>query len=197
MHEKRFLWRRFKRPQPAKKLLSIGMVAELFQRSHLGTDGNNLRENTHGLCSAFDDLAARPRRLKANEQDLVARIRQSQKQMVKDASAGDHAAGGNDDAGITDFIDLPRIFLFGSKVESVPVQRRTIFPDELFRLFIEFILVLQEDFYRLDGHRAINKDRNAGNPIGFKQLFDEEQEFLGALHRESRNHYRAAALNRP
>src|ERR1041385_3721428 len=107
MNEKCLLRRRFECPQPVKKLFSISVVAELFQGGNLGADGNNFRENAHRLGSALDDLATRTRRLESNKQNLIAWIGQPQEQVMQDASTCHHAAGRNNDAGISNLVDLP------------------------------------------------------------------------------------------
>src|SRR5262245_12862605 len=76
-------------PKPGEKLIRISVVAELFQGSNVGADGNFLGIDPHGFGAALDDGPARARRLKTDENHLMARIGQAVKQMVQDASTSD------------------------------------------------------------------------------------------------------------
>src|SRR5260370_9562858 len=99
MHQESRLRRPRESSQPRQKLLRVGVIAELFKRSYMGANRNFLGINPHRLSAVLDDGPARARRLKANEDHLIARIGQAEKQVVQDASSGHHAASTNNDAG--------------------------------------------------------------------------------------------------
>src|SRR5215470_9537237 len=111
-----------KASQPAEQLFRVGMITELLQSSYLRADGHFVRENLHRTGPVLDDIPARARRLKTDEDYLIARIGKPLCQMVQHPSACDHAAGGYDDAGILYLVDLAGIFLLGSEVKALPLQ---------------------------------------------------------------------------
>src|SRR5271157_3277762 len=97
------------------------MVAELLQRGDLRADGDLLTKDLDCLCTALDSESSRPRRLKADEEHQVSRLRQALHQVMQYASAGDHATGGNDNARIPGFIDLLRLLLRDIEVKVRPL----------------------------------------------------------------------------
>jgi len=99
------------------------VVAELFQRGHLGADGHFTGKDTNAACAALDDRATRARSLKADEERQIARVWQTVQQMVQYATSGHHAAGRHNDAGIEHFIDLFGILLLQCEGEPGPGQR--------------------------------------------------------------------------
>src|SRR5439155_1594261 len=77
---------------------NVGEVAELFECCHLCANWNHLSEYLHFGRPTFDGGAARSRRLEADEDHRILRIRKSLREVMLDASAGHHAAGRNNNA---------------------------------------------------------------------------------------------------
>src|SRR5262249_50126689 len=123
-------------PKPGEKLVRISVVAELFQGSNVGADGNFLGIDPHGFGAALDDGPARARRLKTDENHLMARIGQAVKQMVQDASTSDHAARRDNDAGTSYVVDLARLFLLRREVKAFPGCRRAVLRNQLARFLV-------------------------------------------------------------
>ena len=59
---------------------------------------------------------------------------------------------------------------------------------------VEFARGAREDLHRLDGHRTIRKHRYPRSLPRFHQFLQHEQELLGPLHGERRNHHAPAAM---
>ena len=96
------------------------MVAELLQRGDLGADGNLLAKHLYLRRAVLDGESPRTRRLEADEQHQVSRIGQAQHQVVQYPSSCDHAAGGDDDAGILGIVDLLGFVLGDIEVKVWP-----------------------------------------------------------------------------
>ena len=73
--------------------------------------------------AALQRLPAGTFRLIAHEQHRAPRIGQPVRQMMQDASAGDHAARRNNDAGRDHIVDLLRILDGARHMDIVDVQR--------------------------------------------------------------------------
>src|SRR5215467_8921307 len=96
--------------QPFEKLGRIGMVAKLLERGNLGANRHHLAKNLHLRLATFDPKAPRSRRLEANEDDGVSRVRKSLREMMLNPSTGYHPARRNNDARELRLVDLLRLF---------------------------------------------------------------------------------------
>src|SRR5882724_3794553 len=139
------------------------MIAELLKGSDLSSNWDEVPEDLHLGRTALDDCAPRPGCLEADEEHEVLRVRQSLREMMQDASARHHAARRNNDRGILAGIDLLRLFGRLCEGESRPVERGTVFLDQVSGLRRVFLGVLQKNFDRFDRHRTVAKNWNAGN----------------------------------
>src|SRR6266446_8206392 len=107
--------------------------------------------------------------------------------MVEHTSAGGHAAGGDDDLREMRVVDLLRIFLLGIEEVVLPLQRGTVFLNQRLRFFGVLLGVLEKNLDGFDGHGAVEVDGHTRDLDGFHQIFEHEEEFLGALNGESWN----------
>ena len=85
-------------------------------------------------------------RLIAHEQDRAARIGQALRQMVQDATAGDHAARRNDDAWRDHVVDLLGFFDRARHMHFVAVQRVVVaglFQLREFRVVVFMVIRVQ------------------------------------------------------
>src|SRR5437762_10542719 len=111
-----------KSAQPLQQFRRIGVVAELFERGHLRPDGDYLSEYLHFRRAAFYRGAASSRRLETDEDDRILWIRKSLREVMLNASAGHHAAGGDNDQGKLILVDLLRLLRSGSERDARPTQ---------------------------------------------------------------------------
>src|SRR5882762_5021422 len=88
-----------KRTQPFQQFRRVGMIAELFERGDFGPNGDRLAENAHFGSAVLDRSSPRPRRLESNKDHGISRIGETLHEVMQNASAGHHAAGGYDDGG--------------------------------------------------------------------------------------------------
>src|SRR5579871_1244504 len=98
------------------------MVAELLERRDLRANGHKVSVNLYLVRPGLDREAASSGRLEANEQNEIPGIRQSLREMMQDASAGDHAARRDDHRGHHGVIDFLRLLRSRCECEAGPGQ---------------------------------------------------------------------------
>src|SRR6266581_3476086 len=172
------------------------MIAELLKRCDLSSNWDEVAEDLHLGRTALDDCAPCARRLETDEEYEILRIRQSLREMMQNASARHHTARRDNDRRILTCIDFLRLFGRLREGESRPVERGTVLLDEISGLRCVFLGVLQKNFDRLDGHRTVAKNWNAGNLAGLHQFLEHEKKFLRPFNRKRRDHNAPAALYR-
>src|SRR6266446_189992 len=139
------------------------MIAELLKGSDLSPNWDEVAEDLHLGRAALDDCSPRSGRLEPDKEYKILRIRQPLREMMENAPARHHAARRNNDRGILACIDLLRLLGRLCEGDSRPVEWGTVLLDEIGGLRRVFLGVLQKNFDRLDGHRTIAKNWNAGN----------------------------------
>src|SRR5882672_6601956 len=162
------------------------MIAELLKGSDLSSNWDEVSEDLHFRRAALYDCAPRAGCLEPNEEYEILGIRQTLRQMVQDASARHHTARRNNDRGILVRIDFLRLFGRLCEGDSRPVERGTVLLDQISGLRRVFLRVLQKNIDRLDGHRAVAKNWNAGNLSRLHQFLEHEKKFLRTLNRKRR-----------
>src|SRR5437879_1397545 len=134
MHQIGGCWLIAERSQPLQQLRGIRVVAELFESGDLRSDRNVFAEDLHFVGFALDGETAGARSLESDEQDEVSRVWEALRQMMKDATSGDHATGRNDDRRHSGVVDLLGFFGGRGEGESRPRQRRSILDRKSTRL---------------------------------------------------------------
>src|SRR5690349_8428645 len=93
-------------PQPLQQLGRISVIAELLEGDHLCADRNFFAVDSYHGGTTLDDRTSRSGSLKTDEDHCIARIGEALYEVMQNAAAGHHTAGGHDNAGKMSRIDL-------------------------------------------------------------------------------------------
>src|SRR4029079_1043270 len=93
-------------PQPRPPFGRISVIAELLEGDHLCADRHFFAVDSNHGGAALNDRTSRSGSLKTDEDHCVARIGEALYEVMQNAAAGHHTAGGHDDAGKVSCINL-------------------------------------------------------------------------------------------
>src|SRR4051812_44330659 len=134
---------------------SIGVIAELFECCRASADRDETAKNLYFSSATLYECPSRSRSLKSDKQYEVFWIGQPLRQVMQNAPSRRHAARRNDDAGILTRVDFLRLLGRDRKCQAGPIERRTVFLDQVCRLRCELIGMLEENVNRFDRHRTV------------------------------------------
>ena len=162
------------------------MAGERTKLYHLGLDRDIASEHAQPTGAIGQRRAARPARLEPGQQDRVPTIPAKALQVMQDASAGQHAAGGNDDHRA--LARVQRLGLF----DRVHARGNLEHGAAIGAADVMFFMMPVVDLGRVHRHRAVEIDRNIGNVAPPHQTRDMQHQPLCTAHRKRRDQRRAA-----
>ncbi len=180
--------------EPAKEFAFAGVGGELAHLYDFGFYGNGLAVEIEGFGAVLQGTAAGAFGLKAAEDDAVAGIAETKGEMVKDATAGDHAAGGNNDAGSFDGVDGLGFLDGAGEMEALDVEGIAAVLLVACELQVVIFLVLEVEVSGAEGHGAVNVDGDFGDALQLLELVEIKHKGLRAADGEGGNDDGAAAL---
>lgn len=122
--------------------------------------------------------------LESHNHNIGRRLPEVVFEVMKDASRVAHSSACHDEAGSVDFVDAARLFGGCGGFEGSQVVLKVASGEEGTHFFVEQLGMAGEDACGLDGHGAIEEDREGGNLPVAKHGGEEEGEHLGATHGE-------------
>ena len=182
-------------PHPSHELIGICVRGKAEERDDFGADRDVGAVHAQRAGAIDERAAARARRLESGEHDEVLLAGAEPLQMVEDAAAGEHAAGGDDDARPGHPVEL--LGLVDAAVE-VYVLREEALPLRLGERGIEILRADAAAIHlrHLDGHRAIDVHGDLGDLARLHELAEHQRDELHARDGERRDEDRAAARER-
>ena len=176
--------------EPAHHLPRVGVAGHPLEVRHLGQ---------HRDVSLVDPHRARPVQqappqgahgLVAGDEQGVLGVGQADPAVVEDAASGEHAARGDDDRRALQLVQGLRLRPRAVQVHPLVVEQAPA-PDA-HQAHPVRVLVLRVDPGGVDGHGAVEVDREGSHaPLGH-DLVHQVDHLLGAAHREGGDHEHAA-----
>ena len=153
-----------------------GKAIELgYGRSHRDI----LPVQPHILCTFGERAAAGAGGLVADKHDEVAGVGGEAFEVVEDAAAGEHAAGGDDDAGASELVEA---FGFGNGGVHLNIPGEEARPLVVGEGLVEFagVDVAPVDLGDFGGHGAVDVYGDVGDVAGLLEFAEEEGDELDA-----------------
>src|SRR5690606_14703705 len=173
--------------QPGQDFVVVAVGRHGSQVVDLGFHWPVFALDFYRFCAVYQRITPGARRLKASKYDAVAWIGQQRFQMVQHSTTRGHATGGYDDAGKAHGVQLYGFFYRTNEFGFIV--------DQLALTAIQLVLfvVFTENFGGLDGHRAVQVNRQFWNAPLSHQFMHHVQKHLRPTNGKGRHEGYAAA----